>query len=42
MVGKQAGSLVTEARMLDLLMLALTILFFAVAVAYVVACERLE
>jgi len=28
--------------MLDLLMLALTILFFAVAVAYVVACERLE
>jgi hypothetical protein len=41
-VGKQARSLVTEARMLDLLMLALTILFFAVAVAYVVACERLE
>jgi len=28
--------------MFDLLMLALTILFFAVAVAYVVACERLE
>jgi len=28
--------------MLDLLMLALTILFFGVAVAYVVGCERLE
>jgi len=28
--------------MLDLLMLAITILFFAVAVAYVAACERLE
>ncbi len=42
MVGKQARSLVTEARMLDLLMLALTILFFGVAVAYIVGCERLE
>jgi hypothetical protein len=41
-VGKQARSLVTEAGMLDLLMLVLTILFFGVAVAYVVACERLE
>jgi len=28
--------------MIDLLMLAITILFFAVAVAYVAACERLE
>jgi hypothetical protein len=33
---------VTEARMLDLLMLALSILFFGVAVAFVVGCERLE
>jgi len=33
---------VTEATMLDLLMLALTILFFAIAVAYIAACERLE
>jgi hypothetical protein len=33
---------VTEARMLDLLMLAITILFFAVAVTYVAVCERLE
>jgi hypothetical protein len=33
---------VREARMLDLVMLAITILFFAVAVAYVAACERLE
>jgi hypothetical protein len=33
---------VTETRMLDVLMLAITILFFAVAVAYVAACERLE
>jgi len=33
---------VTETRMLDLVMLALTILFFGVALAYVVACERLE
>jgi hypothetical protein len=33
---------VTEARMLDLLMLALTIFFFGLAVAYVAACERLE
>jgi hypothetical protein len=33
---------VREARMLDVLMLALTILFFGVAVAYVVGCERLE
>jgi hypothetical protein len=33
---------VTEARMLDLLMLALAILFFGAAVAYVVGCERLE
>jgi hypothetical protein len=33
---------VTEARMLDLVMVALTILFFGVAVAYVVGCERLE
>jgi len=28
--------------MLDLLMLALTMLFFGIAVAYVAACERLE
>jgi len=28
--------------MLDLVMLGLTILFFWVAVAYVVGCERLE
>jgi hypothetical protein len=33
---------VTEAAMLDLLMVALTMLFFAIAVAYVAACERLE
>jgi hypothetical protein len=33
---------VTEAGVLDLLMVAITILFFAVAVAYVAACERLE
>jgi hypothetical protein len=33
---------VREARMLDVLMLALTILFFGIAVAYVVGCERLE
>ena len=28
--------------MLDLLMVALTIVFFVIAVAYVAACERLE
>jgi hypothetical protein len=28
--------------MLDLLMLALTIVFFLIAIAYVAACERLE
>jgi hypothetical protein len=28
--------------MLDLLMVALTVVFFVVAVAYVAACERLE
>jgi hypothetical protein len=33
---------VTEAAMLDVLMVALTIMFFAIALAYVVACERLE
>jgi hypothetical protein len=31
-----------EARMLDLLMLALAMLFFGLAAAYVAACERLE
>jgi hypothetical protein len=41
-VGKQARNLVTETVMLDLLMLALTMLFFGLAVAYVVGCERLE
>ena len=34
--------LLTEAVMLDLLMVALTILFFVIAVAYVAACDRLE
>jgi hypothetical protein len=33
---------VTEAVMFDLLMVALTVVFFALAVAYVAACERLE
>jgi hypothetical protein len=33
---------VTEAVMLDMLYIGLTILFFALAVAYVAACERLE
>jgi hypothetical protein len=33
---------VTGVVMFDLLMVALTIVFFAVAVAYVAACERLE
>jgi hypothetical protein len=33
---------VTEATMFDLLMVALTIVFFVIAVAYVAACERLE
>jgi hypothetical protein len=28
--------------MLDLLMIAITLLFFGLAVAYVVACDRLE
>jgi hypothetical protein len=28
--------------MLDLLMVAITLLFFAVAAAYIVACERLD
>ena len=41
-VGNQARSLVTEAMMFDLLMVALTIVFFVIAVAYVAACERLE
>jgi len=33
---------VTEAAMFDVLMVALTLVFFVVAVAYVAACERLE
>jgi hypothetical protein len=33
---------VTEGAMLDVLMVVLTIVFFGVAVAYVVACERLQ
>jgi hypothetical protein len=33
---------VTENAMLDVLMVVLTIVFFGVAVAYVVACERLQ
>jgi preprotein translocase subunit SecG len=33
---------VTEAGMLDALMVVLTIVFFVIAVAYVVACERLH
>jgi hypothetical protein len=32
----------TEGAMLDVLMVVLTIVFFGVAVAYVVACERLQ
>jgi hypothetical protein len=31
-----------KAMMFDLLMVALTVLFFGLAVAYVAACERLE
>jgi hypothetical protein len=33
---------VTEAVMLDLLYIAIMILFFVLATAYVAACERLE
>jgi hypothetical protein len=33
---------VTEGAMLDVLMVVLTIVFFGLAVAYVVACERLQ
>ncbi|HEV3056960.1 MAG TPA: hypothetical protein VGY48_01875 [Vicinamibacterales bacterium] len=40
-MGKQAGDLVGDA-MPDLVMVALTVVFFVVAVAYVAACERLE
>jgi hypothetical protein len=39
---QQDGNLVTENAMLDVLMVVLTIVFFGVAVAYVVACERLQ
>ena len=42
MVGNEARSLVTEAMMLDLVMVILTILFFVLALAYVAGCERLE
>jgi hypothetical protein len=37
-VRNETGELV----MLDIAMLALTVLFFAVSAAYVVACDRLE
>jgi hypothetical protein len=39
---RDARNRVTEAVMLDVLMVALTILFFVIAVAYVDACDRLE
>jgi hypothetical protein len=41
-VGQQDRNLVTEGAMLDVLMVVLTIVFFGLAVAYVVACERLQ
>jgi hypothetical protein len=42
-VGHQARPLVdTETFMLDVLYLVITLAFFLLAVAYVVACERLE
>jgi hypothetical protein len=41
-VGQQDRTLVTEGAMLDVLMVVLTIVFFGLAVAYVVACERLQ
>jgi len=41
-MGQQDRNLVTEGAMLDVLMVVLTIVFFGVAVAYVVACERLR
>jgi len=34
--------LVTEATMLDALMVLLTLVFFGIALAYIVGCERLE
>ena len=43
MVGLQAWRLVdAETFMLDLLYVAITIVFFLIALAYVAACERLE
>jgi hypothetical protein len=42
-VGHEARRLVdTELPMLDLLYVGITLAFFLLAVAYVVACERLE
>jgi hypothetical protein len=41
-MGQQDRNLVTEGAMLDVLMVVLTIVFFGLAVAYVVACERLQ
>jgi hypothetical protein len=42
-VGHQARRLVnTEIPMLDLFYVVITVAFFLLAVAYVVACERLE
>ena len=42
MVGQQDRNLVTEAAMLDVLFVVLTIVFFALGAAYVVACDRLR
>jgi hypothetical protein len=41
-VGQQDRNLVAEVAMLDLLMVVLTFVFFGLAVAYVVACDRLQ
>jgi len=40
--GQQDGNLVTEAAMLDVLFVVLTIVFFALGAAYIVACDRLQ
>jgi hypothetical protein len=40
-VGQEDGK-VTETAMLDVLFTVLTIVFFALGAAYVVACDRLQ